>query len=208
MKEPETVDTVHTHTHIQFYGIKIGMILLIILYLLAIFTFYKIIIANKPIVFLGDSITEYCDWNSLLNNDHIINKGIHGETTLKIKQRLNDVIENKPYKVFIMMGINDINTDVPNETIIENYREVIRRIKKETPTTKIYVQSILPVNKGIAKWFSADNSRVIEMNNEIMKICKENRLTYINLYDIMRNETGDLNPDYTVDGVHLSEKRI
>lgn len=64
----------------------------------------------NPIVFLGDSITEKIDWHELFHNSHydILNRGIGSDTISGVINRINTIINLKPSKVFLMIGINDI----------------------------------------------------------------------------------------------------
>ena len=44
-----------------------------------------------------------------------------------------------------MIGINDLNEQKSVKTKA-NYAEILERIHKESPDTKVYIQSVLPVN--------------------------------------------------------------
>ena len=58
-------------------------------------------------IMLGDSITDEGQWDELLNNDTIENRGISGDTIDGVLDRL-DTINKNIEKVFIMIGVNDI----------------------------------------------------------------------------------------------------
>ncbi|MGL4621995.1 MAG: GDSL-type esterase/lipase family protein, partial [Chroococcidiopsis sp.] len=49
-------------------------------------------ICNSDIVFLGDSITDECEWSELLENPHVKNRGISGDTTMGVLNRLEDIV--------------------------------------------------------------------------------------------------------------------
>src|SRR5690349_7111909 len=101
---------------------------------------------SQDIVFLGNSITAGVDWMELLGNPHARNRGISGDITFGVLERLSEVTEGKPAKVFILIGINDISRNIPDSLILQNYQQIIQRIKKESPVTKIYFYTLLPVN--------------------------------------------------------------
>jgi hypothetical protein len=63
---------------------------------------------NKPIIFLGDSITEKMDWQELFSSNNIINRGICSDTISGVINRLDSILQVKPSKVFLMIGINDM----------------------------------------------------------------------------------------------------
>src|SRR5262245_31960720 len=64
--------------------------------------------ANSDIIMLGNSITDYAQWNELLQVNEVRNRGISGDITYGILERLDEVTEGKPAKVFVLIGINDI----------------------------------------------------------------------------------------------------
>ena len=55
---------------------------------------------------LGDSITDEGLWDELLNNDKVQNRGISGDTTNGVLDRLNSISSNIQ-QVLIMIGVND-----------------------------------------------------------------------------------------------------
>jgi len=65
--------------------------------------------SKKDIIFLGNSITAGAEWSELLQNQHARNRGISGDITFGVLERLDEVTEGKPAKVFILIGINDIS---------------------------------------------------------------------------------------------------
>ena len=50
------------------------------------------------------------------------------------------------------------------------------------------------------------NELIKAINEDIKKICKENNVTYINTYDLLIDEDGNLKDEYSNDGLHLTEK--
>ena len=64
---------------------------------------------QDEIIFLGNSITDGCEWSELFQDLRIKNRGISGDITEGVLQRLKEVTESKPSKVFIMIGVNDIS---------------------------------------------------------------------------------------------------
>jgi lysophospholipase L1-like esterase len=89
--------------------------------------------SRKDIIFLGNSITDGVDWVELVGNRHAKNRGISGDITFGVLERLDEVIEGQPAKVFILIGINDISRNIPDAVILQNYQRMVSRIKKESP---------------------------------------------------------------------------
>ena len=79
---------------------------------------------------LGDSITDEGLWDELLNNDTIQNRGISGDTTDGVLERLNPMGKNIE-KVFIMIGVNDIMRGKSVDEIYSNYLRIIQVFKEK-----------------------------------------------------------------------------
>ena len=72
------------------------------------------------IVFLGDSITEYGQWEELMQNPKVKNRGIAGDTTWGLLRRLSTITSTQPQAIFLMIGVNDFLFTDKSE-ILENY---------------------------------------------------------------------------------------
>lgn len=162
--------------------------------------------AENEIVFLGDSLTDQGEWAELLKNSHIVNRGISGNTTEGILVRLDEVIESKPKKIFLLIGTNDFwNEGKSVDEVLQRYRTILTEIAQKTPDTKVYLQSILPVNT-IDYNPRIDNQKLSEFNPFLEKLAAEFSYQYIDLYPHFLDENQQLNREYTTDGVHLNGK--
>ncbi|XVJ67475.1 MAG: sialate O-acetylesterase [Lacibacter sp.] len=158
------------------------------------------------IVWLGDSITDGGEWSELFPNYNTMNRGISSDNTFGILNRLHEVIRRKPKKVFILIGINDISKNIPDEVILRNYRNIVDSLQLQTPVTKIYVQSILPTNNKYTQFKNHQNKteHILYINQALKKLCEERNIQYVNLYDAFLDTEQNLNPLYTNDGLHLT----
>ena len=102
--------------------------------------------------FLGNSITAGVDWMELLGRADVRNRGISGDISFGVLERLHEVTEGKPARVFILIGINDISRNIPDSVIIDNYRRMIRIIRQASPATKIFFQTLMPVNNQFTQF--------------------------------------------------------
>ena len=165
---------------------------------------------NENIVFLGDSITDWYPFEEMYSNDiPIVNSGIAGYETTDILNRMDDLVYKfNPTKVFILIGTNDIKYEEDDEqVVVDNIKKIIKEIKKNRPNTKVYITSIFPVNREL-KYHAAEeryNGEILKINKGIKDYCKENNITYINMYDELIDSKGNLKKEYTVDGLHLSK---
>lgn len=163
---------------------------------------------KESIVFLGDSITSRYDLNKYFPNYNVYNSGIAGNMTKDILENMeNRVFAYNPTKVFILIGTNDlVYSGLDNDGIKNNIEEIINKIYEKNSNTKIYLESIYPVNNSINKEIveTRTNENIKDLNNKIEKICN-NKCTYINMYDNLTDKNGNMKRIYTVDGLHLNK---
>ena len=152
---------------------------------------------SAEVIMLGNSLTQNFEWSEMFRSVNIKNRGINTDITKGVIQRLDEVIESKPKKIFIEIGINDIRRNYLMDSIFSNYVKIIETIKYESPTTKIYIQSLFPSNKST-------NNKILELNKRLYDYCIENNITFIDLYSSF--VSGEiLNPIYDCgDNLHLS----
>lgn len=162
--------------------------------------------STKDIIFLGNSITAGTDWAELLSNPYARNRGISGDVTYGILARLDEVTEGKPAKVFLLIGINDIQHNTPDSIIIANYRKIVQTIKTNSPRTRIHVQTLLPVNNTFTQFKNHYNKdeHIAAVNDGIRKISAEEKVTCIELNKAFQDGEGKLDKKYTMDGLHLT----
>jgi lysophospholipase L1-like esterase len=162
--------------------------------------------SSKDIIFLGNSITAGTDWMELLGRTDVRNRGISSDITFGVLQRLDEIVDGKPAKVFVLIGINDISRNVPDSFIIDNYRKIIQRIKSESPKTKIYFHTLLPVNNEFTQFKNHYNKdeHILYVNEELKKLAAKEKITLIDLYPHFLNSVKKLDKKYTIDGLHLN----
>lgn len=161
----------------------------------------------ENIVFLGDSITNYYDLDKFFPNYNVVNSGISGNKTSDILDNMKErVYRYNPSKVILLIGTNDTARGVDNDTIIKNIKSIVKGIKEVRPQTKIYIESIYPRNDYRPPEEVQPNENIKAINVEIKNICKEMNLKYINMYDILSDDEGNLISEYTKDGVHITDE--
>ena len=156
------------------------------------------------IIFLGDSITEYGQWEELMNHPRVKNRGIAGDTSWGLLRRLDGITASQPSTIFLMIGVNDfLFTD--NEEIIDNYAKIVQQIKSQAPDCQLVLQSILPINASV-KNTVFDNKRIVEVNQAIQSIAQKEGLTYLNIHEKLLDTNEQLAAKFTADGVHINGK--
>lgn len=152
------------------------------------------------IVFCGDSITKGWEIYNLFDQpQQIYINGVESCTSADILKRIEPIARKKPQRVFLMIGINEINTQ---NRIIDNYDKIIKKIQEISPYTHIYVQSILPTRTQ-----TINNADIIATNGRLKDLCsRQNRFVrYLDLYDSFLADDGKLGPNFTEDGIHLTK---
>lgn len=157
------------------------------------------------ILLIGDSITDGGEWSELLNNRKVKNRGISGDVTQGVLDRLAEITKGRPRKVFLMIGVNDLARGIPAATVTANIFRIVERIRQASPGTKIYVQSILPVNDQFSKFGNHVNKgdEIRTINRQLQEKAGKG-YEYIDLYSGFATEEGRLKPEYTNDGLHLT----
>ena len=148
-------------------------------------------------VMLGDSITDEGQWDELLDNPFVQNRGISGDTTQGVLQRL-DSINNSIKQVFIMIGVNDIMRGKEVDEVYSNYLKIIKFFQDRN--IKVYIQSTLFIGEKRAENF---NIKVEDLDKRLEKYAKQNSITFINLNPIFAPNKV-LKKEFTFDDLHLN----
>lgn len=146
---------------------------------------------------LGDSITDEAQWDELLNNDKVQNRGISGDTTSGVLDRL-DSISSNIQQVFIMIGVNDIMRGKEADEVYNNYLKIIKTFKDKN--IKVNIQATLYIGEKRKADF---NPKIEELNKRLEKYASENQITFINLNPIFAPQKV-LKKEFTFDDLHLN----
>ena len=144
-------------------------------------------VSEGSVIFLGDSLTDWLSLNELLPGVRVLNRGIAGDTTTGVLQRLDEVIRHKPSKLFLLIGTNDIAMGTSERKITSSIREIITKIQEASPETAIYLQTLIPVN---SRYMGYRHNMKIDVVNDVLRG--------------IAGEKGELPLRYTFDGLHLN----
>ena len=160
---------------------------------------FKVLTMNEKYttMMLGDSITDEAQWDELLNSDKVQNRGISGDTTSGVLERL-DSTSKSIKQVFIMIGVNDIMRGKETAEVYSNYLKIIKFFQDKN--IKVYIQSTLYIGEKRAGNF---NPKIEELNKKLETFAKENSITFINLNPIFAPNKM-LKKEFTFDDLHLN----
>lgn len=98
-------------------------------------------------VLFGDSIIGGIQEYGFLNSAHVV--AGNNLTTTKAVAEVDSVAQLNPSKVFIMVGLNDVNFGSKSaEAIAEDLITLAGVVKDNCPSAKVYILSLLPVTSG------------------------------------------------------------
>ena len=154
------------------------------------------------LLFIGDSLIEFFDWETRFAGHEVYNFGVAGETVEGLYSRLPGIIAKVPLPdfIFVMSGIN--NLAMEDRAFIKPYGSLIERLKRAWPSAHIYIHSLLPVGTPFLS-----NDDVREMNSELRALAARERVGYADVHSLFLDEIGTPNASCLLeDGVHLSDE--
>jgi len=161
---------------------------------------------NKVII-IGDSMVAYLNLNKFGLAKEIINQGIAGDTTIGVIDRLDLVTRLNPSKVILSIGSNDIVlTNLTLKETVENIIKIKEEIEEKS-SSKVYVMNLTPVLRdheitNMDYVSHRTNEDIKFINHELKKRIVEDQ--YINIFDELTDQNGNLSLKYTTDGIHLN----
>ena len=167
--------------------------------------------------FLGDSLTQGMEMYStgLPEASFCAYKGIgpnalvNGTTCTRRdgeKEIPMDVLTaQQPKVLYILLGTNVLNRDGDYSSFLTYYRLMLDMIAQALPNTQIYVQSITPVRPEVRQSHPGlYKERLCEINNELAAISLEKGCVFLNLWEVLADDNGDLKAEYAQkDGYHV-----
>lgn len=156
------------------------------------------------VVMLGDSITARCpQWHGLLGNVNVENWAASGSTTADVLARINTIATRRPKTICLMIGINDIQFGKGGAA--DRIAQIVSRIRRESPDTRIVLQSVLPVNSALyrqPRLHRPTPTEVSALNTGIRQFAEAAGVEYLDLSGLTEN--AELAARYTSDGLHLN----
>jgi lysophospholipase L1-like esterase len=154
---------------------------------------------NTICFLLGDSQIEQCEWQELIPEIRCANRGIGGESTFGLLDRISVLPEDGNNRTVILQtGINDlINGDEP-DIILHRYNKILDYLKKRN--YRPVVTLVFPV-----RYLKNINQQVDLLNSGIQRICGEKQCAVISINEKVTRDNL-LSEEFTSDGLHLNYK--
>lgn len=169
--------------------------------------FAELPVTSEDIVFFGNSLTNGGRWHEMFNNPNIKNRGIVGDIVQGLYDRADLILKGHPKKIFLLIGTNDISHHVGADSIARALDKLITRIKTESPTTQLYLQSLLPYNNDFKRYKNLFNEEMtVHVANVLYEqVARKHNVPWINLFPWFADREGKLRKELTNDGLHLKE---
>lgn len=154
------------------------------------------------VAFVGDSLTNWGDFERVFADKNCVNLGILGDTINDCRSRLHLLQKSGAKKVFLLIGINSFILVNENFNVaMTSYEELIKEIKEACPDIEIYLESLLPVSTLYNYYINPTEMALF--NRNMKQIAEKYGAEYIDIhtfYDV----DGYLDSRLTTDGVHLT----
>ena len=169
--------------------------------------------------FVGDSLTQgmqlydeglpnamFCAYKGVGPNV-IVNgatcRRADGETAVPLEA----LTAQQPRAIYVLLGTNVLGRDTDYTSFLTYYRLMLDMLAQTIPNAKIYVQSITPVRPEVSSKENHEGlnkERLCRINDELAAIALDKGCYYLNLWEALADENGDLKEEYAQpDGYHL-----
>ena len=147
-------------------------------------------ISNDDVLVFGDEFIKNGEWQELLGNLNVKNRGTgwgYGgdiATTSKLVDATyaNTGVEKKDAKaIFIYTGTGDCNGNTDIATVKSNYKALVDKVAQKSPTSKIYLMALAPTNNA-----TTNTSRIAALNSYMQSLATGN-IRYVDTYTPLLN---------------------
>jgi lysophospholipase L1-like esterase len=153
---------------------------------------------DYQVVFIGDSLIGFAEWQDLFPSLKVANRGIGGDGTDGILNRLESICSTAAPKAFIMVGINDLAAGMGVNKVIYNYEKIVKELIDQG--AEVYIQSTILTGKNRGYL----NREVRALNERLQLLAgRTASTTYIDLNAYLAPDLF-LDEKYSRDGLHLN----
>ncbi|MGN0708011.1 MAG: GDSL-type esterase/lipase family protein [Faecalibacterium sp.] len=170
--------------------------------------------------FLGDSLTQgmqlydtglpnarFCAYKGIGPNA-VVNGTLCRRADGEQEVPLDVLRVQQPKVLYVLLGTNVLGRDADYSGFLTYYRLMLDMLAQELPKTTIYVQSITPVRPKVSEeenHAGLNRDRLCSINNELAAVALEKNCCFLNLWEALADENGDLKAEYAQpDGYHLT----
>ena len=147
-------------------------------------------ISNEDVLVFGDEFIKNGEWQELLGNANVKNRGTgwgYGGD-ISVTSKIVDAtyastgVEKKDAKaIFIYTGTGDCNGNTDIATVKSNYKALVDKVAQKSSTSKIYLMALCPTNNA-----TTNTSRIAALNSYMESLATGN-IRYVDTYTPMLN---------------------
>lgn len=173
----------------------------------------------SDVSFVGDSLTQglqlyeeglqnamFCAYRGVGPNV-IVNGATCRRADGETEVPLDALTAQQPRAIYVLLGTNVLGRDTDYTSFLTYYRLMLDMLTQTIPNAKIYVQSITPVRPEVSLKSGHEGlnrDRLCQINNELAAIALEKNCCFLNLWEALADDNGDLKEEYAQpDGYHL-----
>jgi lysophospholipase L1-like esterase len=151
------------------------------------------------LLFLGDSLVAFSNWQSRFPLHAVVNAGRAGETAAGLLAALPRHLHccPDPDRVFIMIGTNNLLRE--EYAFLPDYQKILTALANTLPPARITVTGLPPFRAA-----HLAPSAVPRVNQGLLQLSRRNKTAFLDLFAAFSAETTDTSACFTDDGVHLS----
>ena len=168
------------------------------------------LVKKGGVVFVGDSITDFCNLDVYYHGLKAVNRGISGDTVEGVRGRLEEsVFGLAPSLVVIHCGANNFaeGYDDVETFIIDAYRSILSQIKARLPQTKVLVQSVYPVSDvSFHNRYKFGHGHIESINEKLKALTDSLGYDYADVYSVITSGNEEFDGRYTDDGLHPNKE--
>lgn len=155
-------------------------------------------------VFLGDSVVSGISYYNYLPAAQVFADGKY--TTDKTASSVDSIVAANPTKVFIMLGLNDLNYGTRSaDQVVSNLAGIVSQIKTALPSTNVYVLSLLPITQAFEAKTTVHitQAAINDVNDKLSQQAASMNCAYIDVATPFKDGSGYLTASFTGNGSNI-----
>ena len=152
------------------------------------------------LLFLGDSLVAFHNWQSRFPDHAPCNCGVAGETVAGLLANLPFHLRRcpTPDRVFIMIGTNNLLRE--EYGFLPEYAAILDILGSALPPAQITVTSLPPIRAA-----HLAPSVVPRLNEGLLQLSRQKKAAFLDLCSAFNTQAPDAAPCFAEDGVHFSD---
>lgn len=151
------------------------------------------------LLFLGDSLVEFCNWQSRFPLHTVVNAGRAGETVAGLLAELSTHLQRcpKPERVFLMIGTNNLLRE--EYGFLPDYEKILTTLGRILPPEEITITSLPPIQAA-----HLAPSAISRLNESLLQLSRKKKFGFLDLFAAFNAAPQTASACFSEDGVHFS----